>query len=332
MIRFWPAMVSLAALLLAGCLDLSANDSRNTTMDKAGWKTHCFGRYLVDLPPDAQVNAKYKLRNNEIVLLKGYDSHMLKADLDKREAELKLQKHNTQGSMFVQRASHANDSQTIVSWIRPTYDKMYWAEARLVYREPYRAYQYDGKVATDRLAVGLTAREKLARSLRPRADNEIPKESGFCIEGGYIAGNEWMDETVRVSVGFPKHPGVDFGISIFAVGKPDKPLLERMGGTMSDLLGKFAGLKMLRKGKRPVGPVDADEIATAANEKGQRLYAFAWEAPGKPKSNEFPNINVELGVLEQTPPPQTPPFKNDAEALELWDAIIDSIRLRPGAV
>ncbi|WP_418338291.1 T6SS immunity protein Tli4 family protein, partial [Pseudomonas citronellolis] len=48
-----------------------------------------------------------------------------------------------------------------------------------------------------------------------------------------------------------------------------------------------------------------------------------------------PNITAGLGVLERdadshgNPPP--PAFRSDQEALELWDAIIDSIRLRPGA-
>jgi hypothetical protein len=195
-----------------------------------------------------------------------------------------------------------------------------------------RAYRYSPEIDASNAEGALRELSQFITKIHPLAPNEIPTTPGFCIDGAYIAGNEWMNEEVMVSVSFPKYPKVFMGISIFAIGKPDKPLLERVDGTMTELLGRFAGLKMLRRGKHPVGPIPGEEIATAGNEKGQRLYAFTWEFPGKPDSLEFPNINVELGLLEQTPPPPTPPFKDDDEALELWDTIVDSIRLRPGAV
>lgn len=166
----------------------------------------------------------------------------------------------------------------------------------------------------------------------PRADNEIPTEPGFCIDGAYIAGSEHMDEEFNVSVGFPKYPKVYFSFMAYVVGEPGKSLLERTGGIMSELTSQFAGLKVLRKAKHPVGPVPGEEILTAGSDKGQRLYAFRWDYPGKADSLAEPRLVVDMGLLEQTPPPPPPPFKDDDEALELWDAVVDSIRLRPGAV
>jgi hypothetical protein len=322
----------LALPLLAACHAMPANASRNLKMDKTGWKTHCFGRYLVDLPPDARVTAKYKIWDDEIVWLKGYMPDMLKAEIDKREAELKAQKHKTKGSMFVQRAAHPNGSTTLVSWSEPYYDKMYLGETYFVVPHPYRVYRYNGDISVNRLAIALANNDRVSNALHARADNEIPTEPGFCINGGYIAGSEFMDEEFSVSLGFPRHPDVSFGISGYVVGEPDKPLLERTDSAVAGFLGKFAGLSVLRKRKRPVGPIEAEEFLIAGREKGQTTYAFKWEAPGKAKSLALPNLNVELGLLEQTPPPPTPPFKDDDEALQLWDAIVDSIRLRPGAV
>ena len=54
------------------------------------------------------------------------------------------------------------------------------------------------------------------------------------------------------------------------------------------------------------------------------------------ESLAHPTLSLEFNVLERDtddegkPPP--PVFRSDQEALELWDAIIESIRLRPGAV
>jgi len=38
---------------------------------------------------------------------------------------------------------------------------------------------------------------------------------------------------------------------------------------------------------------------------------------------------VEEADVDDDSPPPAPAFKSDKAALELWDAIIDSIRLRP---
>ncbi|MDO3585032.1 hypothetical protein Q3P10_02790, partial [Ralstonia pseudosolanacearum] len=37
----------------------------------AGWKTFCFGRYLVDLPQQAKVSAVYKIRGKNIEFVPG---------------------------------------------------------------------------------------------------------------------------------------------------------------------------------------------------------------------------------------------------------------------
>ncbi|MEM5273425.1 T6SS immunity protein Tli4 family protein [Cupriavidus taiwanensis] len=89
-------------------------------------------------------------------------------------------------------------------------------------------------------------------------------------------------------------------------------------------------------GERNVGAIPAEEYATAATGNGQRVYVFAWESQGKNKSLSEQNVSAGLRVLEQpVDSPQTPyqpAFQSDDEALQLWDAIINSIRLRPGAV
>ncbi|AZC32285.1 hypothetical protein C4K38_4333 [Pseudomonas chlororaphis subsp. piscium] len=92
------------------------------------------------------------------------------------------------------------------------------------------------------------------------------------------------------------------------------------------------GIETLRKRERG-GEVPADEYLLASTDKGQRIYTFAWEAQGKDGSITEPNISAALGVLERSPDSSgklpAPPFKSDREALELWDTIIDSVRLRP---
>jgi hypothetical protein len=93
-----------------------------------------------------------------------------------------------------------------------------------------------------------------------------------------------------------------------------------------------AGLSRLRNRARPVGPIQADEILLAGTQDGKRGYAFKWEAPGKANSLAEPNLNVTLEVRESAYTTNMESFASDEEALELWDAVVDSIRMRPGAV
>lgn len=62
------AVLGLVVLTsMTSCTSFSS--SRFPSMDKTGWITHCFGRFLIDLPPDAVVNAGYYLWGDRIEYL-----------------------------------------------------------------------------------------------------------------------------------------------------------------------------------------------------------------------------------------------------------------------
>ncbi|ROL80410.1 hypothetical protein BK636_17280 [Pseudomonas chlororaphis] len=130
---------------------------------------------------------------------------------------------------------------------------------------------------------------------------------------------------------FPNHPGAHFEFSS-STGAEENRLLDRVGGFLAGAARTVMGIETLRKRERG-GAVPADEYLVAGTDKGQRIYTFAWEAQGKDDSITEPNISAALGVLERSPDSSgklpAPPFKSDKEALELWDTIIGSIRLRP---
>ncbi|PPA72935.1 hypothetical protein C4E15_27455 [Achromobacter spanius] len=171
-------------------------------------------------------------------------------------------------------------------------------------------------------------------NLRSREPLEIPTDPGFCIDGAFIAGSAFQVESFRIGVTFPNHPGAQF-LFRSSTGAEENRLLERMGGFLMGVAKLVAGMTTLRKGERNVGPIQAEEYATAGSQEGQRLYSFTWESQGKDDSITEPNLAAQLGVLERNrdnqgnPPP--PAFASDAEAVALWDAIVESIRLRPGA-
>lgn len=305
-------------------------------MDKIGWKTYCFGRYLVDLPPTAKVSASYKIRGNNIDYLAGEGPDSLKIKLATREAELRSQRHTKiNASMFVRRVEHAGGAITLLSWKAPYSTALMWRDSYLISEKPWQVFRYSGDVSQDRQNIALRNTENLATNIRSRADDEIPTQPGFCIEKGFVAGVEYHPESFSVGVVFPEYPNARVSIDASTGAEQDR-LLDRVDKFfLASVGGAALGLTVLRKGARPVGSIEAQEYATAASDKGQRVYAFAWEAQGKDRSLTEQNIAVNLQVLEQsvvTPrTPYQPAFQSDEQAMQLWDAIIDSIRLRPGA-
>lgn len=301
-------------------------------MSKAGWKTHCFGRHLIDLPPDVRVRVRYEIWNDEITWLRGYAPETLRAEVANREAALRGQNHqNGEESMFLRKTAHGTDSVTILSWEAADSRIFNWADSYFAKQNPYRVFKYSGKVSPSKQDSALKFRETLAQSLRSRNENEIPTAAGFCIDGGFIEGKQLMAESFQVTASFSSHPGASLSISAYVQGKVDEPLLKRTG-QVAGLLQGFAGMSTLRKRERPIGTLYGEEYLVAGSDQGQRLYAFRWEAPGKANSLAEPAIGVSLSVLAQDEPPPKPPFASDDDALNLWDAIIESIRLRPGAV
>ncbi|MHC5789887.1 T6SS immunity protein Tli4 family protein [Pseudomonas protegens] len=319
----------LGLVALTSCTSFSS--SRSPTMDKSGWITHCYGRFLIDLPPQAKINAGYYLWDDDIEALDD-SPEALVTRIDQREKELKSERHKKiQGSMFLRRLDLRNGSTGLLSWKSNASVEMYLLDTYAISKPTWRAYRWKGGVTQDREAAGIESATSLAHNLRSREINEIPTEPGFCIDRAYIAGNSFQVEDFDIGVTFPEHPRTFLSFRS-STGAEEDRLLDRVSGFLMGVAKMVAGIETLRKRERG-GAIPADEYLLAGSAKGQRTYTFLWEAQGKDESVNEPHLKVELSVEEADDDddgkPPAPAFKSDKAALELWDAIIDSIRLRP---
>ncbi len=298
---------------------------------KTGWKTHAIGRHLVDLPGDAKVIESYVYNEDKIEPLPNIKTQ---ASFDllvsEREKELRAAKHKTRGSMFVDRVPHANGSVTLVSWEDAGLEGMFRFDT--YFRAGSKSLKYSGDVSPDRKQAALERRNRNSHEWKEVSSGGIPTDLGFVADGAILVAKRFNPESWSISVEFAGKPDVFFGISAYALEKVEEPLRKRTADVHAGLLARIVGLSHLRNRERPVGPIWGEEILTAGTEKGKRAYAFKWEAPGKAWSIAEPQIGVELGVIESAYETNKESFATDEEALELWDAIVDSIRLRPGAV
>ncbi|WP_232788590.1 T6SS immunity protein Tli4 family protein [Pseudomonas chlororaphis] len=331
--RLRQSFTVLGIVALTGITSCTSfSSSRDPAMDKTGWITHCFGRFLIDLPPKAEINAGYYLRGNNIEALDDTSATLVDR-INQSEQKLKHQQHEKiQGSVFLRRLDLDKGGSTgLLAWGSDASLETYVLNSYAISKPVWRAYSWKVEMSPDRERRGVDVATSLAQNLRSREPNEIPSEPGFCIDRAYIAGSDLQSERFDIGVTFPDYPGAHFEFTS-STGAEEDRLLDRASGFLAGAARMVLGIETLRKRERG-GAVPADEYLVASTDKGQRLYTFAWEAQGKDDSITEPNISAALGVRERSPGSSgklpAPPFKSDKEALALWDTIIDSVRLRP---
>ncbi|MGT0197345.1 T6SS immunity protein Tli4 family protein [Burkholderia pyrrocinia] len=299
---------------------------------KQGWRIRAIGRHLVDVPNEATIVETYKYNEVKIEPLPEIKAPESFGDLiSRKENELRSTEHISRGNMFVERVPHANGSVTLVSWSNPNSNYEYY-KFDTYFRAGTKSLMYSGKVSPDRKSSALATCQNLSREWREIPAGELPEGVGFVVDDTILAAKRFNLESWEMVIQLPDKPDAWFRLTAYAQRKVEPGLRARAGGILPALLGAVVGVGQLRNRARPVGPIEADEILVAGTQDGKRTYGFKWEAPGKAYSLAEPNLNASLRVGEGAYPTNKESFANDGEALELWDAVVDSIRLRPGAV
>jgi len=298
---------------------------------KPDWITRAIGRHLVNLPASAKLSEAYTLNKVKIEPLLIRNRQHFEYIIDMREAELKgIQQIQRKLPLFIERVKHSNNSVTLVSWTDPASDAMYLFDTYFLIGT--KALRYSGDVSIDKKNTALGLRDGFSQEWRELKPGETPEGVGFVAGDVMLVDKRFNLEDWSLSARFAGKPEVNFIMYGFARRTVKPGLRERAGGATGFLAGVLTGKSTLRSRAHPVGPIEADEILMAATQNGRRSYGFKWEAPGKASSLAEPYLIADLTDGIQDPEAAGPTsFKDDDEALALWDEIIDSVRLRPGA-
>ncbi|WP_454767034.1 T6SS immunity protein Tli4 family protein [Cupriavidus campinensis] len=293
--------------------------------------TRAIGRHLIDIPADAEIIETYKF--NQVPIERLADV-ITQTDFDrlvsKRERELREHQHNTRGSMLIDKVAQANGAITLVSWYKKFSEELHFFDS--YFRVGEKTIKYSGRVDPDKKTAILRACDELAREWREFVQGNTLAGVGFVAGDVLLEDKDFNREHWQMLIKLNGKPDAWLKASAYAQWEPEPSLRDRAGGVVASLLTTVAGFERLRSRSRPVGPIEADEILLAGTQNGKRVYGFKWEAPGKAQSLAEPNLNLSLDVRESAYLTNAESFSSDEEALELWDAIVNSIRLRPGAV
>lgn len=302
-------------------------------MSRIPWISHCVGRLLIDLPSDAELHYTTTLWNQRLQR-EGDTVESMHAEAERFAAEVAALRHDTHGRRLIRRVGLPNAGVAIY-YFSTAVDSLAAAKIWLVSTNKWMVFSWHSPSDLDPKRIDSEAIPfvcKLSELLRERPSQHRLSVPGICVDnGGFIAGRDWLGERFTADASFAAHPGISFGLDswVYDSVMPEDSLLKRVN-TATAIYSQVAGLRTLRQRKRKVGEMAGEEALFIATVNGQLRPVFKWETPGIARSLQFPFLSADMNFWDEHI--TTSPFASDNEAVELWDAILRSIRLRPGAV
>lgn len=301
-------------------------------------KTYCVGRFLVDVPADAQIGGQaYEYRFGRVDSDASTESEeQFTNQMNQREADLKAGKDKDQYAL----AGTKSPSPAI---------RVFELSQQMLLGPSvgFEAYRWDhGHVFSMRQAGFIAAKypgvlseleTTLLPNLRARPVDESPSQPGFCLKDGFIAndGKTAQHEDAGISFKFARWPGVLVSVRTITVSKLGEPtLLHRAdSGSVPDAFANLVHqIKTVRRGTREINGRNGEELLeTVPTEGGYRLHQFRWEAQGTEISDPLkPTLIVEFesGMTSVNGDPVRPKLTDD-EAVAVFDAVANSLRIRP---
>lgn len=301
-------------------------------------KTYCIGRYLVDVPADAQINGQdYRYMFGRIESEPTQlDTESFKAMVDRRADELRATSED-KGRTLKDTVSASPTAKVLITSEKVFGSKNYGFEAYWLFQRTLftlKALDMDESVFKAKVLPRL--RDQLLPHLQARSSEDTPTQPGFCLKDGFIAndGASPQFEDAAITFKFAQWPGVWVSIETMTVAKLGQPsLLQRIDKGLPDAFKDLVNqIRVLRRGQRTInGRTGEEYLATFPTDAGYRLHQFQWEARGTEIGDGLtPTITVELesGMERENGVPIRPRLTDD-QAIALFDAVANSVRLRP---
>lgn len=296
-------------------------------------KTVCIGRHLLDVPAgsetaigDADVEIITIERVPPLVGDGDYAARLLA-----HEQSLRTAPHETEGSrlrlvrvvnngalkVFV---SRENERDTIMNDV-----EAFATAERSVWRLHYQT-------ANQRVDHVVSLIADIASKITARDTNSIPSSDGACIAGGLL---RRKPEEAESFSGGARDQALSWTLNFASETRGDYAPSERLFARVDraiDMAGSSSGIKTLRRATLTVAGRSAQEYVALYPEKGATIFDAKLETYGtQSPMSPMVKLSLEVGWPDKANLQDPRKFLNQDQALELWDAIVTSVRLRPGA-
>lgn len=366
--RLIPRVMSLAmaALLISACQAklpaLTEKEAKNMQTLTKKMTPRCMGRYLIDVPEDMELNSEGGQEIEGVTIdIKPMTETLFMSMLKNRKLELESEMlfrepkmhtlkeakpiEGTRGFIFDRAESTGSNvlrTLELLAWRNGYFIKMTINARDMSYSEKVAADDTRETTTPEQLAQLL----KVFNRTKGRADHDIPTAQGVCILNGFISGPPTNEEEFTIFYHLKTTDDVYFTFRTDSHRAERNSLLDR-DKDMAPLIAENGG-QTLRKGHRDVHDMKGQEYLAALladpNTDGVRVMrtTFVFEANSRIGSAKTPviTINLDNGTRkpererrydEEFAPLVNKATLSDAEAVALWDAVIPTLRPRPGA-
>jgi len=343
----WLARLIISACLLLVCIAFTRKvqaaflnyqvTNMTAEMQDLKMKPTCVGRFVIDLPADAEVSYRGAMVAGWSIVTYEETDEQFTARLEERENQLSGQK-NERGMPSLE-STRQFDGHGVYGKVR-VFDRQWIpglphepiteaVKAEAMIRVQKHSFNLSMKYVNDNDLKELT---KLVTQFRSREENEIPAEAGFCFDGGFITEPLKVEQSERTTmfVGLNGHPDVSIALSMIAGITTPKTLLQRDADAPT-INANRSRFHTLQRGARALNGEPGEEILDRVHESnGNYCHSFRWELIRNKTDNVFtPLMSFELSTGNSQPGTTVDSSLTDAHALALWDKMLSSLRVRP---
>lgn len=338
----------LTATVLAVAVPISHAGSglfMNKTIQMPTMRTHCIGRYLIDLPEEYVMTP-----GSELTLYYGLGKDFEKVQVTAPQQRGELPAFNN----LVRKAS--NEFQSQHHFETPTKNRL--AMVKELDRNSTLIQAYKNSMSLESFVLYLYAqrgeaivrleRSKYSRDSRTLeyVENQlvnVAKNTRFAASheqagtasclGTAVIDAKQDGEVYSLTFKSEKHPDVLFSIDMNSLPeKGDGGLLHRVDGKAGLLRALDFSSSTLRRGKRQIAGRAGEELLDAGKGRGKVQRHFVAETlVTEPSKINRPVFAISMSIGGQQVKDSNDyldPSLNEKESLAWWDAVVGSIRLR----
>jgi hypothetical protein len=307
-------------------------------------KTVCVGRYLIDVPVQAEVSLSHER-------IDGFDfeSAQESEDVFRQRIAARVAELEQAGEADASRASgrvvESRDlrvpglmGKTILYGRTRSHEfvagrrvDVEWVSVEAHAHAGGTSFTLSAKYVDEADA---RAVEALLARLQLRREEEIPAAPGFCVSHAVFAEPLPLhrSEQVAMHLGMPEHPDLALSLLSVAGGRPGQGLLARYrqmdaGASPDEMLR----VSKLRSDQRSINGLNGEEIVERIREFNfTTTYTLNWETRGENGNLSMPFLSLEAqaGAGERPGARPAGASLHEDALLALWDSVASSIRLR----
>jgi hypothetical protein len=331
--------------------------NKNPLLDDS--RPWCIGRFVIDRPVKSELVAdQYEYTGDKVDVTNNVSRGTFRHKVEMRENELRAKKRTVSLPLTAEmmRNGDTGIKEIDTPWLEQAVSPNSISRL-LIYKQfgdapdlPFSGEGYvlvGSNMLTTNFMLGSGSVQKVIhdesewyRNVTYRDSWTVPTERGFCINGALIGGPSRNSEEVKQTIVLqPRRPSA-FVINMRDAvdGDPQSPLLKTLPELRDELHGQghSKNVHILREGKRRIADMDAEEVLFSIKDGGIELFRFYLLAPGNPDTVAQPRTDIQL-ILGATndstlTPEQASSPVDETGAIEIWDSLLNSIRLRPGAL